>query len=512
MSMSRPARVSDVGAGWPVGLLTLVTLSCLPVFPIPIRAQAPGEAPAPSEMQSPRPLDRREALRQRRAGKGNLLGHGGPIKAIASDPERRRVLTGSFDYSMMLWDISEEEPKRLARFDDHGGAVNAVAFVPGTSQALAGCDDGKVVLWDLDTGALLHRFEGHEGKIAGLAVSLDGRWAVSAGWDRTARLWNLGTRQAGPVLAGHAGPVNAAVFSADGTRIFTASADGTVSAWSRAEGQLDRPILQHGWGVNVLARLPDGTIAFGALNGAAGILDAATGALVRDLPSHERPVLALTVTEKPGLLAVGGGDGRVRVYRLPDGVEIEEHRNLLGPVWAMAFTGDGTALYYGGLDDFATLWRIAPRAAFEPVADAGPRRFQQRVAADDILSQGELQFARKCSICHTLEKDGANRAGPTLHGVFGRRIGTLAGYPYSDALRDMDIVWGEESIDKLFALGPDAYTPGSKMPLQRMTDAAQRNALIAYLKAATTDATAQPSVDGSRRTTPDSKPNPEPSR
>ena len=100
-------------------------------------------------------------------------------------------------------------------------------------------------------------------------------------------------------------------------------------------------------------------------------------------------------------------------------------------------------------------------------------------------SQGELQFARKCSICHTLTPDGANRAGPTLHGLFGRRIATLPGYPFSPPLKTLDIVWTEETVSRLFELGPDVYTPGSKMPLQVMGNRAERDALIAFLKIAT---------------------------
>jgi cytochrome c len=72
--------------------------------------------------------------------------------------------------------------------------------------------------------------------------------------------------------------------------------------------------------------------------------------------------------------------------------------------------------------------------------------------------------------------------------VFGRKIATLPGYPYSDALKHLDIVWTPENLSKLFELGPEVFTPGSKMPLQRMNDAEQRDALIAFLKLATEDA------------------------
>jgi cytochrome c len=454
-----------------------------------------AEGPPPSNDTAVSKADRRAAERQRRAKLGNLVGHGGPIKALTVDAATGRALTGSFDYAMMVWDVSAEAPVRLGRLDDHEGAVNAVAFVPGGTLALAAGDDGAVALWDLATGKLAHRFTGHTAKIIGLSVSPDGRWAASASWDRTARLWDLAKRAPGPVLTGHAGPVNAAAFSSDGRRVYTASADGTIGLWNAADGTFQRPLLRHGWGINVLARVPgSGRLVYGALNGSVVIIDGGTGATIMELPGHERPVLALAVLEKPGIIASAGGDGVIRVSRSADGSQIEQYHNPYGPVWALAFVADGTALYYGGLDDFATFWRIAPREPFETIASTFPRRFQVQGAAADRIAAGQLQFARKCSVCHTLQSDGRNRAGPTLHKLFGRRIGALEGYPYSEALKKLDIVWTPETLAKLFELGPEVFTPGTKMPLQKMTDVAQRDALIAFLELATK---ADPAIDAS---------------
>jgi cytochrome c len=437
---------------------------------------------------TPSKADRRAEEKQRRARPGNLVGHGGPVKALAVDAASGRALTGSFDYAMMGWDIAQETPQRLQRLDDHNGAVNAVAFVPGGKLALAAGDDGAVAVWDLATGKLAHRFTGHTAKIAGLAVSADGRWAASASWDHTVRLWDLTRREPGPVLEGHQGPVNAVAFSADGERVYSASADGTIGLWLTADGSFQRPLLRHGWGINALMRLGGERLVYGGLNGTVAIADGETGATLMELPAHERPVLALAALEKPGIIASGGGDGVIRVFRAADGSLIEQYRNPYGPVWALAFVADGTALYYGGLDDFATLWRIAPREPYEAIDSPFPRRFQMRGDTSDRIAAGELQFARKCSVCHTLQADGRNRAGPTLHKIFGRRIGTLDGYPYSEALKKLDIVWTPETLAKLFELGPDVFTPGSKMPLQKMSDTLQRDALIAFLKLATEEA------------------------
>ena len=51
--------------------------------------------------------------------------------------------------------------------------------------------------------------------------------------------------------------------------------------------------------------------------------------------------------------------------------------------------------------------------------------------------------------------------------------------------RRSDIIWTEETVARLFEQGPDSFTPGSKMPLQRLPDPPERAALIAFLKTAT---------------------------
>ena len=119
----------------------------------------------------------------------------------------------------------------------------------------------------------------------------------------------------------------------------------------------------------------------------------------------------------------------------------------------------------------AALLLAAAPAAAEPAGAGDPEK-------------GKALF-RACAFCHTLGPDGGRRAGPTLHHLFGREAGSVAGYAYSDALRNSGIVWTEDTVSRLFEVGPDTMTPGSKMPLQRMTDAGQRADLIAYLRRAT---------------------------
>ncbi len=95
-------------------------------------------------------------------------------------------------------------------------------------------------------------------------------------------------------------------------------------------------------------------------------------------------------------------------------------------------------------------------------------------AAD--AERGE-QIYHSCQDCHSLD---VNEVGPSHRGVFGRKAGAVAGYPYSPALRNSDIVWTEETLDK-WLQGPPKLVPGTKMYF-RLTKPEDRADVIEYLK------------------------------
>jgi len=96
--------------------------------------------------------------------------------------------------------------------------------------------------------------------------------------------------------------------------------------------------------------------------------------------------------------------------------------------------------------------------------------------------EGKKAFA-KCRACHQLEA-GKNTVGPSLHGLFGRKSGSVEGFKYSDAMKAKAVVWDETTIAAYIA-DPKGYVPGNKMVfpgIKRETEIAD---LIAYLKDAT---------------------------
>jgi cytochrome c len=80
--------------------------------------------------------------------------------------------------------------------------------------------------------------------------------------------------------------------------------------------------------------------------------------------------------------------------------------------------------------------------------------------AQDVAA-GENSF-RKCAPCHSIGPDAANKVGPELNGLNGRKSGTVDGFSYSDANKASGITWGE-AVFKEYIKDPRAKVPGTKM-------------------------------------------------
>src|SRR5882672_9014712 len=81
-------------------------------------------------------------------------------------------------------------------------------------------------------------------------------------------------------------------------------------------------------------------------------------------------------------------------------------------------------------------------------------------AAADIAA-GEAEF-NKCKICHTVDAGGRNVVGPNLHGLFGRKAGTSDNFLYSEAMKQLGIVWDDATLAK-YLRNPKDLVPGGKM-------------------------------------------------
>ncbi len=258
---------------------------------------------------------------------------------------------------------------------------------------------------------------------------------VSAGYDVTLRIWPLAG--AAPTIVTLPSPLSAVVVAPDG-EIITGGADGKLYFVSPA------------------------------------------GEVRGELAASETPVIAIALSRDGALAAAAGVRGAVAII---DRAGRKVVRTLVGPglpVWSAAFLPDNRTLLTGGTDRMVRRWNAVTG---EPIGGVAVGTDDDTLAP--YAGDHGAEVFRACVACHTLRADAANRAGPTLAGIFGRKIASLPGYRYSAALKQLDIVWTAETIAKLFEVGPATFTPGTKMPEQTIGSAADREALVKFLERAT---------------------------
>ena len=121
--------------------------------------------------------------------------------------------------------------------------------------------------------------------------------------------------------------------------------------------------------------------------------------------------------------------------------------------------------------------RITPAdiAAFTSWAHPGTVANVGRSTLAGDPERGRAVFEKRCTGCHSLER---NIEGPRLGSVYGRPMASVAGFPYSAALKNVHGVWNEQTLD-LWLTDPDTLVSGSNMDF-RVPKAQERQDLISF--------------------------------
>jgi WD40 repeat protein len=240
------------------------------------------------------------------------------------------VATGGADGAVRLWHAGSPEKNQI--LIETGGAIHSVRFSADGSMLAAGGNDREVHIWDLSEGSPVAR-------------QLPGTWR-------------------------HKGIVTSLTWSADGRNIASACSSGhvTIGRPGSTEDLIITKVSANATGVEDVSFSPDGTRVAFAAGRTIALIKTPSGRQARTFPIGKNTANSVAYSPSGQLLAAGLGDGTVRVWRLTDGEQVyalHSHAPVayvgsepLGRVRGMAFSSNGLLLASGGWDGVVKIWRV----------------------------------------------------------------------------------------------------------------------------------------------------------
>jgi WD40 repeat protein len=323
-------------------------------------------------------------------------GHTGRVNALAWSPDGTRIVSGSADKAVRVWDVATG--KTLWTYRASLKRVLAVAWSPdggriavGGGSLLSSWWRNAALVLDAGTGKTVLKYSAHTGWVRAVAWSPDGTSVASVGGMLSrsgdiVEVWNAASGSTIATYTRHGNKIDALAWSPDGTRIASGGSDATVQVWDAATAQPLLTCRVYGWvarfrtwlQVRAIAWSPDGTRIASAGGQTVQVWEAdaqkpagtrswvhfgirAVRIWENDQPllvyhGHRQKVLAVAWSPDALHLASGSDDGTVHVWDASTGKLIFSYGGHTGPVSAVAWSPDGRWIASGGADATVQVW------------------------------------------------------------------------------------------------------------------------------------------------------------
>ena len=297
-----------------------------------------------------------------------FTGHESGIKSISVSPEGNLVITGSYDGTFKIWDISTGKCIYTNRERLISNMTPSCVITSDGDKALTTSRENTLSLWELNTGQEIKKFKGHTKQIMSLAISSDSRLAISGGSDGSIRLWDIESGECIWSETPHMESIETIAISQDNTLFITA--DGaSLKLWDLDKRDLIREIPVRGfmsilgaispdnrfiltgsralqlWDINngecirtfgeisgrhsrinAVAITSDSRFCFSACNNQIKIWDLSNGECLRTFEEHIAEVISLELFPNNRYLLSGSRDKTLRQWELDWDYEFPESR------------------------------------------------------------------------------------------------------------------------------------------------------------------------------------------
>jgi len=264
--------------------------------------------------------------------------HTNKIGSIDFSIDGTKLVSGSYDSKVKIWNVGSGGALTLRNTFDHGDEVQAVKFSPDGKYVASGGWDSMIKIWNPsggvqtencvasgdyydEDGGLCYTLHGHTNYTLSLAFTPDSKTLASGSDDKMVRLWDMENGTELGLFAGHTSPVNSVDFTQDGTQLASGSVYKTINIWDFHNNNLIRnqTITAHINSVNSVAFSPDGKyLASGSFDASVKLWKRTSNYdLVVTFNAHADPVYSVNFSPDSQKIASTTNDKTIRIWGKP---------------------------------------------------------------------------------------------------------------------------------------------------------------------------------------------------
>ena len=288
-----------------------------------------------------------------------MRGHTHGVTGVAHLPDRRRIITCSYDGSLRLWNLESGTQIGDDWRDGDEEQVFNIALSPSNKTVASGSRDGTMRLWDVETKKVIGRWTGHTDAVWSLCWNAHGERVVSGSDDGTIRVWDVesGDTVLGPINTGHE-VVFAVIYSPDTTKIATGGyKENSLKIWDAKTGNL-LSTIKHNYTVYSLAWTSDQKKVITGSYTSIRIFDTATWRQIANLVGHADIIPSFCLFQNDRLLASMSWDKTARLWNLDTNCPVGPPLQHQDTVVSAAISADRKQLVTCCHDKNAYVWDI----------------------------------------------------------------------------------------------------------------------------------------------------------